>query len=172
MKIPAGRGYRRKIGLAALAAVIAAGGVVAFAFFTAAGTGTGNGAVGTSTAWHVSSSAYTGGPLYPGSGSENVPFTVTNQNPGNQALTSITSALTTDGSGGIYDVNTSSFNDACLASWFTVSNTTPTFPDDLAGTAPGPAGSYSGTATLTMQDFPTSQNACQGVDPQVTITVN
>ncbi|MFZ0994763.1 MAG: hypothetical protein WAO09_02110 [Candidatus Dormiibacterota bacterium] len=172
MKVGEGRGYRRKFALAALAAVIAAGGMVAFAFFTAAGTGTGNGVVGTSTAWLVSSSAHTGGPLYPGSGSESIPFTVTNQSPGNQALTSITSALTTDGAGGVYDVNTSSFNDACLASWFTVTNTTPTLPDDLAGTAPGPAGTYGGTATLTMQDFPMSQNACQGVDPQITITVN
>jgi hypothetical protein len=172
MTSPEGRNYRRKIAIAAVAAVIAAGGVVAFAFFTAAGSGTGNGAVGTSTAWNVSSSAYTGGPLYPGTGSESVPFAVTNQGPGNQALTSITSDLTTDGAGGIYDVNTSSFNDACLATWFTVTNTTPTFPDDLAGTAPGPAGTYGGTATLTMQDLPTNQNACQGVDPQITITVN
>ena len=172
MKSPEGRRYRRKIAIAAVAAVVAAGGVVAFAFFTAAGTGTGNGAVGTSTAWNVNSSAYSGGPLYPGTGSESVPFTVTNRSPGNQALTSITSALTTDGAGGVYDVNTSSFNDGCLATWFTVTNTTPTFPDDLAGTAPGPAGTYSGTATLMMQDFPASQNACQGVDPQITIAVN
>ena len=166
-----GGGYRRKFALAAAAAFIAAGGAVAFAFFTAAGTGTGNGAVGTSTAWNVTSSAYTGGPLYPGSGSESIPFTVTNRSAGNQALTSISSALTTDGTG-VWDVNTGSFNDSCLATWFTVSNTTPTFPDDLAGTAPGPAGAYSGTATLTMQDFPTSQNACQGVDPQITIAVD
>jgi hypothetical protein len=172
MRNGAGRGYRSKIAMAAAAALIAAGGVVAFAFFTAAGTGTGNGAVGTSTAWNVTSSAYSGGPLYPGVGSESIPFTVTNQNPGNQALTSITSALTTDGAGGVWDVHTGSFNDGCLATWFTVTNTTPTFPDDLAGTAPGPAGEYSGTATLTMQDFPTSQNACQGVDPQITITVD
>lgn len=167
MRNPVGGGYRGIV-LAVVAAVIAAGGVVAFAFFTAAGTGTGNGAVGTSTAWQVTSSAYTGGPLYPGAGSESVPFTVTNQSPGNQALTSISAALTTDTPGGVWNVNTpAGFNDGCLAAWFTVTNTTPPFPDDL-----GPAGTYSGTATLTMQDFPTSQNACQGVDPQITITVN
>jgi hypothetical protein len=166
MKNPFGGGYRKKIALAVVGGVVAAGGVVAFAFFTAAGTGTGNGAVGTSTAWAVTSAAYTGGPLYPGSGSESIPFTVTNQSPGNQALTSISSALTTDSGGGVYDVFTSSFNAGCLAAWFTVTNTTPTFPDDL-----GPAGAWSGTATLTMQDVATSQNACEGVDPQITITV-
>jgi hypothetical protein len=128
--------------------------------------------VGTSTNWTVASTASSGGPLFPGSGSEAIPFTVTNASAGQQAINSIATALTTDNSGGVFDTTSGVFVDGCLASWFTVSNTVPSFPYDLAGTNPGAAGVYSGTATLTMQDAPTvAQDACQGLTPQIKITV-
>jgi hypothetical protein len=163
---------RKRVALMAGVASVTIGGVVAVAYFTSSGTGTGNGAVGTSSNWAVSTVAYTGGPLYPASGSETIGFTVTNTNAGKQAINSITTALTHDGAGGVFDVHSNAYVDGCQAGWFTVTNTVPTFPDDLAGTSPGPAGSYSGTATLTMQDSGGPQDACQSLQPQITVSVN
>src|SRR5258707_11538389 len=85
---------RRKIfiGLGTLSAL--AVGAIAVAFFTGAdGSGTGSASVGSSTAWSVAvtpasatftPSGYTA--IYPGTGTEAIPFTVTNNGKGAQNL--------------------------------------------------------------------------------------
>src|SRR5450755_3549745 len=64
--------FRKKRTLAALSVVavlVCAGAAVAY--FTSTGSGTGSASVGSSTAFTVAVSPATGGPLYPGSGTEN-----------------------------------------------------------------------------------------------------
>jgi hypothetical protein len=149
--------------LGIVAALAVAGGAIAY--FTSTGSGTGNAKVGSASNWTVAVGAYTGGPLYPGAGSENVPFTITNASSGAQELQTTTAALTKDAGGGVYDTTTQAYVDGCQASWFTVTDNTPTPAVDLAGGA-----QYtSGNATVTMQDSQSNQDSCQGLTPQVTV---
>lgn len=114
----------------------------------------------------------TGTPLSPGNGTETVLFSVINQQPAAQTINTATYALTTDANGGIYDTNTSAFVDTCDASWFTVSGT---LGDGitLPLTVPGNDPIYTGTITVTMPDNPTiDQSACEGLSPQVSVTLD
>jgi hypothetical protein len=141
----------------------------AFAYFTSSGSGSGAVAVGNASLWNVSVAAASGGPLYPGSGSETLPYTVTNANFGHQQLSG-TSAVVASYSGSV----TADLGDVtqggnpvagCLASWFTAVNAQPTgLPQDLAG-----GGSLSGSVAVTMQDSATNQNACVDVSPDITV---
>lgn len=150
------------------AAVLAGGGALAFAYFTSPSStsGTGNASVGSAANWGLSVNAATGGPLYPGSGSETVGYTVTNNGSGNEAITTTSAALTVDGSGNVYNTTSNAFVPGCLATWFVVANHGPVVPDDVASGL-----TASGTVTITMNDANISQNACEGVTPQVTINV-
>jgi hypothetical protein len=159
--------FRSKKAIAVLVAgAIALGGAgAALAYFTSSGSGTGNATVGTSTAFVVATSAPTGGLLYPGTGDDNVAYTITNPaGSGTQNLSTTSAALTTDTNGGVYDTKTSAFNDSCLASWFTVTNNAPTYGEIADGA------SVSGSADIVLNDVNVDQDACQGVYPQVTIT--
>jgi hypothetical protein len=148
---------------------LAAGGLTlglagaALAYFTSTGSGTGNATVGTSGNWTVATSAPTGGLLYPGVGTDTVAYTVTNDGSGYQELNGTTAALTTDVAGGVFDTNTNAYNDSCEASWFTVTNTS--VSGDVAASA-----DLSSSLTIQLNDSGTDQDACQGVDPQVTIS--
>jgi hypothetical protein len=162
---------KRKIAAVAISsAVILGASGAALAYFTTSGSGTGNGKVGSSTAFAVTVAGYTGGPIYPGSGSENATYTVTNPGPADQLLTSTSAALTTDVGGGVYDTTTAAFVDGCKASWFTVTNHQPTTPAEPAtlhasGTATG------GSVDLSMPSNSTdNQNACEGLTPQITVS--
>lgn len=163
----------RKLILASgtVAGMIVAG--VAVAFFTGgAGTGTGNATVGSESALSVSvnSSGATGGPLYPGSGTaEKIPFTATNNSSGHQGVTSLTYTIANDGSGNVVTGVSNTPVTGCLSSWFSASgdSSNPSLPDDLAG-----GGAYSGEVDVTMSDVGSSQDACQGVTPNVTVTAN
>jgi hypothetical protein len=163
---------RRKLILAAgtVGGMIVAG--VAVAFFTGgAGSGTGNATVGASSALAVTvnSAGATGAPIYPGAGTEKIPFTVTNNSSGHQGLTSLTYAIANDGSGNVVTGVNNTPVSGCLASWFSASGDSgnPALPDDLAG-----SGTYTGDVDVTMSDVNSSQDACQNVTPNVTVTAN
>jgi hypothetical protein len=152
-------------------AVVAVGGIVAalalgaaaFAYFTSTGSATGQTGVGSSSPWQVQVSAATGGPLYPGSGSENLAYTITNTDAGHQQLSSISTAVASDSSGNV--LHNGVAVPGCLASWFTATDNPPAgLPLDLAG-----SGVANGSVTVTMTDANTSQNACAGVSPDITV---
>lgn len=157
----------------AIVALVAAG--AAYAYFTGGSSSvTGSGSVGASTTWGITQGtpSWSGSltALYPGASSdtEYLPFTVTNNGHGHQAVTSITVSLPAETNG---DAETAAGADipGCLASWFTAApdSGNPTLPSDLA-----PAGTYAGKVDLTMQDTATNQNACQNASPAVTITAS
>jgi hypothetical protein len=144
--------------------------VAAVAYFTGAnGSGTGQASVGVSTAWSVSvnTAGATGGPIYPGNGTDKIPFTVTNNGGGAQNLVHVTYAINQDGSGNVTQNGTPLTG--CLASWFSAGAdaTNPTLPDDIAH-----SGTYSGKVDVTMTDSGTNQDPCQGATPDVTVTAS
>jgi hypothetical protein len=156
---------RRKIAIASAVAVLGAGGVIGYAYFTSTGSGTGNGTVGSASNYAVTVDTASGSALFPGSGSQNTAYHVKNTSTGFQNLSSITAALTADGAGDVFNTTTSATAVGCKAAWFTVTNHPGTLPDDLAGGA-----THDGSADITMQDSGTNQDACQGVTPQITIS--
>jgi hypothetical protein len=138
----------------------------ALAFFTSSGSGTGSATVGSAGAWTVNVSAATGGPLYPGSGSQSIAYTVTNSGSGQQSLAATSSVVKSSGGNVTQGGVTVS---GCLASWFTATNTAPTpLPQNLAGGAT----STGGSVVVSMQDSGTNQNSCQGVSPDITISAS
>ena len=159
---------RTKIAVGATlgAAVLGGGGMLAFAYFTSTGSGTGNGTVGSASHWTVTAGSPTGPGLLPGSGTDTVTYTVTNPGSGHQGFTTTTAAMTTDNSGGVFDTVQGKFVDGCLASWFTVSNTPPAAADVPGG------GSVNGSLTISLNNVNSSQDACQGLSPQVTINAS
>jgi hypothetical protein len=159
------RRFNKKYVVAAVGVVAAlAISAAAIAFFTDSGTGTGNASVGTSSSYLVTTDALTGGPLYPGSGTENVAYHVKNESSGQQQVSSITAVLTTDVAGGVYDTTTTAFVDGCKASWFTLTNHPGTLPDNLAGGA-----THSGSVDVILTDSGTNQDPCKNLTPQVTV---
>lgn len=168
---------RRKLILAAgtIGGMIVAG--VAVAFFTGgAGSGTGNATVGSASALAVSvnTGSATGGPLYPGSGiAEKIPFTITNNSSGHQGVTSLTYTIASSG-GNVLDANNSNAPaSGCLASWFSAAGDSgnPNLTG-AAGDLAGSGGTYTGLVDVTMSDVNSSQDSCQGVEPDVTVTAN
>ncbi len=142
--------------------------VAAVAYFTGAnGSGTGQATVGSSTAWTVSvtSGSATGGPIYPGSGTEKIPFIVTNGGGGSQNLKTVSYAINHDSSGNITQNGTALTG--CSASWFSASadSSNPALPDAVAA-----SGTYAGKTDVTMSDSGTNQDPCQGATPDVTVT--
>lgn len=148
--------------LGSIAALALAGG--AYAYFTSSGTGTVTATVGSAASFTVTFGTPTGGPLYPGSGTQNIPYTVTNPSGGGaQNLTTTTTAIASSGA----DVTSAGAPVAgCLASWFTATNTAP-----ASGTL-APGGTAGGSVAVTMQNVGVSQNACQGVAPDVTVSAS
>lgn len=170
---------RRKKVLAALATFGAlAIGAIAVAYFTGAdGTGTGSATVGSSTQWGVavnsgsatySPSGY--GAIYPGSGTEAIPFTVTNNGKGAQNLKSLSYAIKNDGgSPAQAETSNGTVITGCQASWFSASGDggNGTLPSDLSA-----GGTYSGKVNVTMSDSGGNQDACQGASPGVVVTAS
>jgi hypothetical protein len=137
----------------------------AFAYFTSTGSGTGSASVGSATSWTVTVSPATGGPLYPGAGSQNLAYTVTNAGSGHQSLNATTASVAS--SGGNITHNGSAVA-GCSAAWFTAVNNPPALPQNLAGGAT----STPGSVTVTMADSGTDQNACQGSAPDITVNAS
>lgn len=143
----------------------------AFAYF-ALNTGNGNFAVASPATFTVTVGAATGGPIAPGVGTASMPLTVTNSTTHSESLTALNFAMTTDSSGGVFDVNSGTYVDACKAIWFSAGGGTGgvTLPDALAAGA-----SLSGAAAVEVTmpaNTTTDQGACEGLQPQVTVTVS
>ena len=148
------------IGLSAVVSLALAG--AAIAYFTSTGSGTGSASVGNASNWTVSVAAPSGGPLYPGAGSQSFAYTVTNASSGHQQLNGTSASIPAQAGSG--DILTSGVAQAgCKAAWFTAANTS-IAPTNLAG-----GGSASSSVTVTMQDSGTDQNACQGKSPDVKV---
>jgi len=138
----------------------------AIAYFTSSGTGTGNGTVGTASAWAPTQTGTTG-TMYPGTGSSTIAYVVKNTSPtANQGLNGTTAVVASSGanitSGGVAVPG-------CLAADFTAVNTAPTpLPQNVA-----PLGNSSaGSVLVTMANTLVSQDACQGKTPDITISAS
>jgi len=153
------------IGLAAALTLGVAG--TAFAYFTGSASTTTYATVG-SAGWSISSVSISAGPIYPGAGSQTVTFNLTNSSGGAQLLDAVSVYATpsTDGHGGVIDYTASNV-DGCAASWFT--GTYVSGPSAGVTYPTGFVGTY--TYSFTMTDSGGNQNACQGLSPQVTISV-
>ena len=167
-----------------VAALAITGGAIAY-FTSTSGSGTGSGTVGSATAWTVAPSAFTGGPLFPGAGTETGNVKVTNASSGNQLLTTITATIAAP-----TNIGTDGSLPACTAADFTLEAggtawvvasdgqsatyaVNGTAGTDEAGTSSGSAGSAtSPDLTLAMIDASRNQNNCQGATANVTYTVS
>ncbi len=148
--------------LVATTAVVALGSTAAFAYFTSTGTGGGSATVGSATPWLVTVNSVTGGPLFPGTGSETVSYTVTNNGTGPANLLSVTAAINSDVNGDVPGTAT-----GCKAVWFSANG--------ISGAPAGvlaPGGTNSGTFNITMLDSGTNQDVCEGTSPTFTITAS
>lgn len=149
---------------------------VSVAYFTGgSGTGTGSGTVGTSAALSVAPGTPTWSgtltALYPGAANDTelLPFTVTNNGNGHQAVTNVVISMPTEANG---DAETTGNVDipGCKAAWFTAAADpgNAALPADLA-----PSGTYTYKVDLTMQNLTTTvQDACKSAAPAVTITAS
>lgn len=114
---------KRKLIVGGVAAAMLAGAIGAFAFFTSTGSGTGSATVGTATAWSVTETATSGGPLFPdpavgGPNIQTVSYTVTNPSLGSQSLASVT--VTVSNPSTPFSVQTDLSKPACTAADFSV----------------------------------------------------
>lgn len=153
---------RAIVALSAIAALAMAAG--AYAYFSSTGSGTSQAKVGNSTAYNVSVSPATGGPLYPAAGSENLAYTITNPGSGTQNLAATSVSVAHDAGGNVLDHG--SAVTGCSASWFNVTDNHPAY-GEIAGGA-----SKSGSVDVTMSDVNVSQDACQGHSPDITVNAS
>jgi hypothetical protein len=160
---------RRKRAVVSVAVVAVLGlTAAAFAYFTSTGSGTGSAGVGYATPWGVQlgSPSFSGGlsAIYPGNGTETIPYTVTNNGSGDQKLNTL--AIAVDLYNGGPDAADATGNDipGCLASWFNASVDNPAPAVDLA-----PSHAFTGDVTLTMSDSQTNQDACKNASPGLTL---
>jgi hypothetical protein len=164
---------RRRIVIAgaSTAVLVAAGGGAAFAYFASTGSGTGNAAVGSAGAWDVSAATVTGGPLYPGTGTETIVFTVQNTGTGPQKYADAAPSLNADGNG---DVTVGGNPIAgCKATWFHATIVSPATDEPGLNNEIAAGASTPVTVTITMPaDETDDQTVCAGKSPQVTLAVS
>jgi hypothetical protein len=163
--------FRKRIAVAltAIAALALAAG--AYAYFSSNGSGTGHATVGTSTAFTVTPSAYAG-TIYPDNGASSATFSfkVTNPGSGTQNLNTTTASIAADGSGNVLNAANADAPVAnCSASWFHASVTQ---QPSLGELAPGATTANAGSVKVTMDDVNSSQDACKGVQPEVTVSAS
>jgi archaellum component FlaG (FlaF/FlaG flagellin family) len=163
---------RRRIAIVVGAsAMVLAGGGAAFAYFTASGSGTGSATVGSTGTWLVAESNTSGGPIYPGSGTETITFSVKNTGTGDQQFLSAVASVNSDSNG---NVTTGSGNNVssvtgCKATWFSLGQPS----GSPIGTNVAGGATVSVQVTVTMPtDSTDNQNACESATPNVTLTVS
>jgi hypothetical protein len=164
---------KKRLAAVAFVAVLAVSGIAVAYFTGGSGTVTGSGSVGTSSALGVTTGTPTWSgtltALYPGASNDTelLPFTVTNNGSGHQAVSNITATVPADTNGYAKTAAGASIT-GCLASWFTatVDPGNPALGDLASG------GTYSGKVDLTMSNVNTTQDACKSVAPAVTITAS
>jgi hypothetical protein len=162
-------GKRRIAVVGTMVAIIVVSASAAFAYFTSTGSGTGSASVGSAGNWTVTVKSDATGKLLPGSGTENVGYTITNPNKGAQSFTTVTATVNADNNGDVTDTTTGASAAGCKAAWFTADAGVTSPP---AGTSIPKNGTATGSVTVTMTDEPTNQDACENVDPQITVTVD
>jgi hypothetical protein len=161
--------YKIGVGVATGATILGISGG-AFAYFTAPqATGSGNASVGGTGTWTVAQTG-SSGTIYPGSGSSTITYTVTNSGANaDQGFNSVVTTVNADGSGNVFDHNASDAAvPGCKAIWFTPSDTS----HAAYNTAVAAGAHETGTATVSMPTANTNQSLCEGVAPDVTITVS
>jgi hypothetical protein len=156
---------RKKVIIAGVAAVAVVGtGGAAYAYFTATGTGSGSAAVGSASTWTVSTPTTAGGPLYPGSGTVTLTFTVTNNGGGPAQLTSATNAVVKhDGSDNAMDGATTL--SGCNWRWFSTPVTLPANQTVAAGQTAQVA------VQVSLGESNSDQTSCAGHTPEVDLAV-
>ncbi|MCG8915005.1 hypothetical protein L6E12_04275 [Actinokineospora sp. PR83] len=140
---------KRALVTAAIVAVLALAGGVAYAYWSSTGTGSGSATTGTSSAFVVASSTATGGPLSPGGPTQTVAFTVTNPGTGAQNLANV--AVTVANADGSAWTSVA----GCSAADYSVGTPTVTYGEVE------PAGVRNGTVTITMNNLPSNQDGCK-----------
>jgi hypothetical protein len=145
--------------LVALMATLALGAtaVAGYAYFTSTGSGSGSALVGTSTAWEVNTSAYTGGPLTPAGPTETVGYSVKNNSTGQQSLANVAiKVANADGS-------TWTSVPGCSASDFSISGAAAgaTFNDTAPAANVAAGATRTGSVTIQMVDTLTNQDGCK-----------
>jgi hypothetical protein len=162
---------KRRIALAAAGGAIALviGGTAAYAYFTTTGSGSGSATVGNETGtWNITAAGATGGPLYPGSGTETIVFTVENTGSSDQVFSTATPTVPVYMS--TTDAETTGDADiaGCTASWFA-----PTVESDpSAGDEIAPDGTATVTVTVTLSAEDVNQDACEGASPDILLSVS
>ena len=159
---------KRVIALGLSAALVVGVAGAAFAYFTSTGDGSGSAKVGTSTAWAVTTDAYSGGPLTPQPASclsalpcattETVKYRVKNNSSGQQSLANVAiSVANADGSAwtSVAGCSASDFSIDGLAVGTTANDTA------LAANLAAGATTPDGTITLVLIDNGSSQNGCK-----------
>jgi hypothetical protein len=150
----------------------------AYAFLTVTGIGSGAAPVGTAADWSVTGADGTGHPsstglMYAGGSQATLTYRITNAGSGHQGLDDVTVvfATATDANGDtvVVDDATGAQVPGCLARWFSVGETTltPALPADLAG-----GGSVTGSTHVALANDGSSQDACAGANPRLTVTAN
>jgi hypothetical protein len=160
----------KKVVAIGLAAGITLGlGGAAFAYFTAAGSGTAAASVG-SGAWGIVQDGAASGLMYPGQGTSTVTYTITNLSKGNQELapSALTASMYSYINTGDVESNGSDVA-GCLAQWFDPIVGT---PSPGYGTSIAAGGTVSVNVTVTMSDPGVNQDVCEGVSPVVSLAAS
>lgn len=151
-------GRRVPVAIGGVVALVAAG--AAFAYFTSSGSGTGNAAVGSSSA--VTLHATISSNLYPGSSSP-VTLTVDNPSSGSQRVGTVSlSSITVDAGHSTCSTSISGGNPDFTMPAVTVNKVFPS----------GNGQSVTPTGTLTMNETGVNQDACQGATLTLHLTNN
>jgi hypothetical protein len=159
---------KKRVAAAVAALAIGGSGVAAYAYFTgSAGSGSGSAHTGSAASWTVGALTFSGGPVYPGSGSETATYTVTNAGGGNQALTSVTASVSHNVGGDV--IAGGSAVTGCTASWYTA---TAGAPSPAIGAVIAKNGTATGTVTESLTESNSSQDLCKGVTPDITVTAS
>ena len=142
--------------------------MAAYAYFTGgSASDTKSAHTGSTTSWTVSLGVgFSGGPMYPGSGTETANYTITNTGGGNQALTSVSASVNHDGSNNVLVGATPVTG--CDYRWYTA---TAGAPSPAIGSVVAKNGTATGSVTVVLTESNTLQNACIGATPDVTINV-
>jgi hypothetical protein len=158
---------KKRVAAAVAALAIGGSSMAAYAYFTGgSGSGSGSASTGSTSSWSVGALSFSGGPIYPGSGTETATYTITNTGGGNQALTSVTASVNASG-GNVTQAGTPL--SGCLASWYSATAGAPT---PAVGAVVAKNGTATGTVSAALTESNTNQNVCKGATPDVTVAAS
>jgi len=144
---------KKRATVVAMTAVLVLIGGLAFAYWTSSGEGTGAGTTGDGTDFTVSGTDPVGPDLTPGGPNQTVPFTVFNTGTGTQDLSLVT-VIVADENGDPWVSDPT----GCTAADYTLGTPVITYGQIIGG------GTLGGTVTLTMNNLPSDQGTCKGLD--------